>query len=467
MPSNDSAPKISRRTVLAAAAVPLFVPRSVLSGAPGAPAPSDRLQVAGVGVGGMGRNYLSGCGRSIDVVSLCDLDHRKAGGVFRRYSKASRYHDFRKMFDKEAKKFDALIIATPDHTHSVVLSAGIKLKKHIYCAKPIAHSIGEVRKIRKALQAAPEIITKASVQSSGIDKARSTAELLATGVIGPVRQLHIWCDHPKYPCLEARPRDKQTPPPGMDWDLWIGPAPKRPYHSAYHPGKWRSWWDFGTGTVGDMICHTLHVYFRELQLGAPTAISSSSTHKYTGYFGGRVSTPECQGNANTVTWKFPARDKLPPLRVHWYDGGIKPNRPAELDDKLALPAMGLLFEGEKGKLLTGYSGGSPFGDRHGIAGGLLLGDKQFADVKQPDKTMPRCDYRVHYTEWVDCCKSGKKTTCPVEFACEMTEMGLLGAVSLRARRLVQWDPKAMKVANSNQANSYVDPPYQNGWTLGL
>ncbi|MDP6046338.1 MAG: Gfo/Idh/MocA family oxidoreductase, partial [Phycisphaerae bacterium] len=269
MASKKNAGKISRRTVLAAAAVPLFVPRSVLRGAPGAPAPSDKLQVAGVGVGGMGRNYLNGCGRSIDVVSLCDLDHRKAGRVFRRYSKASRYHDFRKMFDKEAKNFDALIIATPDHTHSVVLSAGLKLKKHIYCAKPITHSIGEARKIRKALLAAPEIITKSSVQSSGTDIARSTAELLATGVIGPIRELHIWCDHPKYPCLQARPRDKQTPPPGMDWDLWIGPAPKRPYHSAYHPGKWRSWWDFGTGTVGDMICHTLHVYFKELQLGAP------------------------------------------------------------------------------------------------------------------------------------------------------------------------------------------------------
>jgi hypothetical protein len=194
-------------------------------------------------------------------------------------------------------------------------------------------------------------------------------------------------------------------------------------------------------------------------------ISSSSTHRFTGYFGGRVSTPECQGNANTVTWKFPSRGKLPPLRVHWYDGGIKPNRPEELDDRLMLPAMGLLFEGEKGKLLTGYAGGNPFGNRRGIAGGLLLPEKTFKDFKQPDKTMPRCDYRVHYTEWVDCCKSGKKTTCPIEFGCEMTEMGLLGALTLRSRRIVEWDAAAMKVTNSNQANAFVDPKYQNDWTL--
>ena len=466
MPSKENADKISRRTVLTAAvALPIFVPRAVLGGAPGKPAPSDRLQVAAVGIGGVGQNYIRGCGNRIDVVSLCDLDHRFAGRVFKRYSKAARYHDFRRMFDKEAKKFDAVIIATPDHTHSIVMSAAIKLKKHIYCAKPLTHSIGEARKIRQALLAAKDIVTKSSVQSSGTDNARSTPELLGTEVIGAIRELHIWCDHPKYPCLEARPKDKQTPPPGMDWDLWIGPAPYRPFHRAYHPGKWRSWWDFGTGTVGDMICHTLHAYFHELQLGAPTAISSSSTHKFTGYFSGRVSTPECQGNANTVTWKFPARGKLPPLRVHWYDGGIKPNRPEELDDKLALPAMGLLFEGEKGKLLTGYSGGNPFGNRCGITGGLLLPEKTFKDFKQPPRTMPRCDYKVHYTEWVDACKTGKKTTCPIEFGCEMTEMGLLGALSLRARRLIQWDAAAMKVTNSNHANALVDPEYRDGWSL--
>ncbi len=465
MPSRKRAQKMSRRSVLTAGvALPIIIPRAVLGGG-GRPAPSDRLQVAAVGIGGMGKNYLQGCGNSIDVVSLCDVDHRFAGGVFKRYPKAVRYHDFRRMFDKEAKNFDGLIIATPDHTHAIVMSAALKLKKHIYCAKPLTHSIGEARKIRKALLAAKDIITKSSVQSSGTDKARSTTELLGCGVIGPVRQLHIWCDHPKYPCLEVRPKSKPTPPPGMKWDLWIGPAPHRPYHPAYHPGKWRSWWDFGTGTVGDMICHSLHVYFRELKLGAPTAISSSSTHKYTGYFNGRVSTPECQGNANTVTWKFLARGKLPPLMVHWYDGGIKPNRPEELDDKLALPDSGLLFEGEKGKLLSGYGGGNPFGSRRGIAGGLLFPEKTFKDFEQPPKTMPRCDRGVHYTEWVDACKTGKKTTCPIEFGCEMTEMGLLGGLSLRARRLIQWDAKAMKVTNSRQADGLVDPPYRDGWSM--
>jgi len=461
---NNADAEVSRRTVLAAGiAVPLIVPRNVLGG-PGRQAPSDTLTVAAVGIGGMGQNYLRGC-RGMHVAALCDLDHRFAGRVFQRYPKAARYHDFRKMFDKEAKNFDAVIVATPDHTHSIVLSAALKLKKHLYCAKPITHTIGEARKIRRAVLKAKGIVTKTSAQSSGNDYSRSTTELLNSGVIGPVRELHIWCDHPKYPCLQARPTQKQNPPAGMDWDLWIGPSPYRPYHSAYHPGKWRSWWDFGTGTVGDMTCHTLHVYFRELKLGAPTTIYSSSTHKFNGYFSGRVSTPECQGNGNTVTWKFPARDKLPPLGVHWYDGGIKPKRPDELDDSLALSSMGLLFEGEKGKLLTGYSGGNPFGNRRGIAGGLLLPEKTFKDFKQPPKTMPRCNYKVHYTEWVEACKTGKKTTCPIEFGCEMTEMGLLGTLALRARRLIKWDAKAMKVTNSKQADSFVDPPYRDGWTL--
>jgi len=467
MSSKADSGKLSRRTFLAAGAAPLIIPRSVLGATPGGPGPNDRLQVAAVGIGGVGRRYLEGCGKAIDVVSLTDLDHQFAAKMFERYPRASRYHDFRRMFDSEGDKIDAVIIATPDHTHAMVLSTALASKKHIYCAKPITHSIGEARKIRQALLAAPEIITKASVQSSGTEKARCTTELLSSGVIGPVRELHIWCDHPMYPCLQMRPGDTQTPPSGMDWNLWIGPAPWRPYHSAYHPGKWRSWWDFGSGAVGDMICHTLHVYFRELQLGAPTTISSSTTHKFAGYFSGRVSTPECQGNANTVTWKFPARGERPPLRVHWYDGGIKPNRPEGLDDALALPATGLLFEGEKGKLLAGYSGGNPFGSRRGIAGGLLLPEDTFRDFRQPAKTMPRCERDTHYTEWVECCRTGKKTTCPVEFGCEMTEMGLLGALTLRARRPIRWDAEAMKVTNSAQADRYVDPPYRTGWSLQL
>jgi hypothetical protein len=460
-PQNHGA--ITRRGFLASGlTASLIVPRHVLGA--GYQAPSDTLRIAAVGIGGVGRSYLDGC-RDERIVALCDLDHNFSNQVFQRYPQAARYHDFRKMFDKESNNFDALIIATPDHTHTVILLAALQLKKHIYCAKPITHTIGEARKVRQAVLEAKDIVTKSSVQSSGTEGARSTSELLRTGVIGPVRELHIWCDHPKYPCIVPRPKEEQTPPPGMDWDLWIGPAPYRPYHSCYHPGTWRSWWDFGSGAVGDMCCHTFHVYFKELQLGTPSTIYSCSSHQFNGFFNQRVIAPECQSHANMVTWKYPARAALPPMNLHWYDGGMQPHRPEELDDLLTLPDMGLLFVGEKGKLLAGYSGGNPFGKRGGLSGGLLLPEKKFQDFQPPPKTLVRCERKYHYREWVDACKTGKKTVCPIEFGCEMTEVGLLGALSLRTKRMINWDGRAKRVTNSEVADRLVDPEYRSGWTL--
>ena len=248
----------------------------------------------------------------------------------------------------------------------------------------------------------------------------------------------------------------------MAWDLWIGPAPYRPYHSAYHPSNWRTWWDFGTGTVGDMGCHTLHAYFKELKLGAPTTVYGRSSIRHNGFFQ-FVSTPECQSHANTVTWQFGKRDDLPPLIVHWYDGGMKPHRPLELDTSVQLPEAGLLFVGQQGKLLTGYSGGNPFGRSRGIAGGLLLPEKKFRHFEQPEKTMYRCN--DHYGEWIRACKTGTRTVCPIEFGCEMTEMALLGTLALRTKRVLAWDAEAMRVTNHADANTFVDPPYRDGWTL--
>ncbi|HCO95759.1 MAG TPA: oxidoreductase [Phycisphaerales bacterium] len=453
--------KVSRRSVLAAGlAAPIIVPRFVLGG-PGNQAPSDKLRIAAVGVGGMGQSYLGSC-RSENIVALCDLDHNLSGKVFQRFPGARTYHDYRKMFKKEADNFDALIIATPDHTHAVLLMEAIRLEKHIYCAKPITHNIAEARKVRRAVLDAKHLVTKSSVQSSGTDASRNTTELLKSGAIGSVRELHIWCDHPAYPCSLVRPTEKQSPPAGMDWDLWIGPAPYRPYHSAYHPCNWRPWWDFGSGTVGDMACHTLHAYFRELQLGAPTTVYARSSIRHKGFFQ-FVSTPECQSHANTVTWQFGARESLPPLNVHWYDGGMKPLRPAELDPGIQLPSSGLLFVGEQGKLIAGYCGGNPFGRSRGIVGGLLLPEKKFRDFQQPEKTMYRCD--DHYGEWIKACKTDSRTVCPIEFGCEMTEMALLGALALRTRRVLEWDAEAMRVTNHADANKLVDPPYRDGWTL--
>ena len=459
---------ISRRSLLAtgaaAMAVPLFVPRRILGG-PGYQAPSDSLRIAAVGLH-MGGYYLNGC-EDENIVALCDLDHntRMAANCFKKWPKASRYHDFRKMLDNEANNIDALIVATPDHTHTIILMAAIGLNKHIYCAKPITHNIGEARRVRKALLESKHLVTKSSAQSSGTDGARNSTELLRTGVIGPVTEVHISCSHPTYPTNLTRPTEAQTPPPGMDWDKWIGPAPYREFHSAYHPWYWRPWWDFGNGAVGDMCCHTLHFYFQELKLRAPTAIYGTGSTRWaheTQRWMIRIETPECCGSANMITWEFPAREDLPPLNVHWYDGGLKPHRPTELDKSLPMPE-GVLFVGEKGKLLTGFGGGSPYKDR-GNSGGLLLPEERFSGFQDPPKTMRRAD--DHYKDWTQACKTGGETVCSVEYGCELTELGLLGALALRTGKLLEWDSERMRFTNQgDDVNILVDPPYRKGWEI--
>jgi predicted dehydrogenase len=462
--SHETAGALSRRGFLAAGlGAPLVAARA--AGAR-SPAPGDKLRIAAVGIGGMGKSYLEGC-KDEHIVALCDLDHARPSTqeVFAKFPGAARYRDFREMFEREAKNFDALIVATPDHTHAVIALAGLKLGKHLYCAKPIAHSVAEVRKIKAAVLAAPHLVTKASVQSSASDAACRTAELLEAQVIGAVREVHIWCDHPTYPCSLVRPKDTPTPPDGLDWDLWIGPAPFRPYHPAYHPSNWRSWWDFGSGAVGDMACHTLHAYFRELRLGAPATIYGSSSTRHDGFFE-YVATPESQGYANLVTWEYPARGRLPPLKLHWYDGGMRPHRPDELDTSMELPRSGVLFVGEGGKLVAGFAGGNPYGKQgRGVPGGLLLPEEKFRGINSPPKVLARCDPADHYREWVRACKEGRPTVCPVEFGCEMTEVALLGALALRTKRLLTWDSAAARVTNHEQANAIVNPTYRDGWTL--
>jgi hypothetical protein len=371
--------------------------------------------------------------------------------VFEKFPDAARYHDFRRMLGKEAKNFDVLIIGTPDHTHAVILMAALQLGKHVYCAKPVTHTIGEAREVRAAVVNAPQLVTKTSAQSSGTEGTRSTTELLNSGVIRPVRELHIWCDHPIYLCAVVCPTETQTPTAGMDWDLWLGPAPYRPYHSAYHPWRWRAWWDFGGGTVGDMACHTFHAYFQELQLSAPKTVYGYGSTRCEG-LSTRVETPECQSHANMITWEFPARGGLPPLHMHWYDGGMRPPRPVELDHHVKMPRTGLLFVGEQGKLMTGYSGGRFLGSRS-LSGGLLLPEEKFRDFQEPIQTLRRvCD---HYGKWTAACRTGARTVCPLDFGCEMTELALLGALVLRTGQMVKWDAQTLRVTNDPEANGLV------------
>ena len=492
MDSNDSGKRVlSRRSALAVCLAPLVVPRHVLGGA-GYQAPSDKLAIACVGVGGMGKNYLNGC-KDEAIVALCDLDHEFSAPVFKQYPSARLYKDFREMFDKEQKNFDALIVATPDHWHSHLVLAGLKMDKHIYCAKPITHTIAEARRVKEACLASKRT-TKASIQDSRTSYARATTELLLTGAIGPIHEVHFWTGTFCASGL-ARP-EAQTPPEGMNWDEWCGPSPYRPYHKTYHYGNWRPWWDFGTGTVGDFGCHTLQMYHDELEMGQPDWVVGVGCQAFS--LEGRVDNRECMSIANTVQWHIPARGNRPPMMVYFYDGGLTPPRPESMPADVPMPGNGCMFVGEKGVQISAFYGGNPwlpFGARprlgqkvRGLPGGWLLPEATFKDFQQPPPTLARCEKPDHYTEWVRMCKAGKKSITPVEFACGLTEFALLGTLALRrystpvapppdgmggggsgaARmrreaKVLAWDVKAMKFTNDDAADTLVDTPYRKEW----
>jgi len=490
MDSNESTKgAMSRRTAVATGLAPLVVARHVLGGA-GYQAPSDKLRIAAVGVGGMGRNYVEGCNAE-EIVALCDLDHEVSAPVFKLYPRAKLYRDFRQMFDKEQKNFDALIVATPDHWHSHLVLAGLAMNKHIYCAKPMTHSIAEARKVKAAVLAS-NVTTKASIQDSRTAYARATTELLLTGAIGPVREVHLWMATNSASGL-ARPT-AQTPPPGMDWDEWCGPSPFRPYHKTYHYGHWRSWWDFGTSTVGDFGCHTLQMCHDELEMGTPDWASAVACQAFS--LEGQFSNSECMSIANTIQWHLPARGKHPEMMVFFYDGGLRPPRPPSMPADVTMPDRGLMFVGEKGVQLSAFYGGNPwapFGREpepgvkvRGLAGGWLFPESRFKDFKQPAPYLPRCERPDHYTEWVRMCKAGKKSITPIDFACRLTEFALLGAAAQRRYNaptkpsadstgtggggrgrpeptVYHWDSKAMKFTNDETIDTFVETPYRKEW----
>ncbi|HXK58756.1 MAG TPA: Gfo/Idh/MocA family oxidoreductase, partial [Acidobacteriota bacterium] len=323
--------QISRRSFLgysAAASSFSIVSRHVLGGK-GYVAPSDKLNIAGIGIAGMGRVDL-GEMETENIVALCDVDWNHAAPIFERYPKAKKYRDFRVMLEKQ-KDIDAVVVATPDHVHAVASMAAIKAGKHVYCEKPLTHSIKEARMLRDAARQA-KVATQMGCQGHASEHIRLLCEWIWDGAIGPVREVHAWTPHPVWPQGLDRPKETPPVPGGLDWDLWLGPAPYRPYHPAYHPGLWRGWWDFGTGGLGDMGCHILDHVVWALKLGAPTSVEASCSI-FVPARGGRdrkVNT-ESYPQASIVRYTFPARGDMPPLKLVWYDGGLLPGRPEELE----------------------------------------------------------------------------------------------------------------------------------------
>ena len=470
MEKSQKAKSLSRRDFVPSAGTALaaftIVPRHVLGGQGQTP-PSDKLNYAAVGVGGMGKNYMRGC-ETANCVAIADVDDEFAAPVYRQYPNARRYRDYRIMLEKE-KGIDAVIIGTPDHTHAVVTMAAIKLGKHVYCAKPMTRTIHEARAVTKAAREA-KVATQMSVQSCASESACATAEIIQSGAIGQVRDVHVWTDRPVWPQGLLRPQGSPPVPRNLDWDVWLGPAPARTYNPLYHPFNFRGWYDFGTGALGDMATHTFHVVFAALRLTHPTSVSSSTALVCQLAPAGkgdpgwplinRVKYPETFPHASIITWDFPARGDLPPVRLHWYDGGLKPPRPADLDPAISLQPEGSYYLGDKGALLVGGAGGGT--GSAGAASGLLPADR-FKGFTPPPKTLKRTI--GHYLEWVEAAKGGPPASCNFEFASLLTETALLGVISQRTGKPLVWDAQNMRFPSDADANQYVNPPYRSGWSL--
>ena len=371
------------------------------------------------------------------------------------------YTDFRHMLD-ERSDIDAVVITTPDHIHAVAALAAMRKHKHVFCEKPLAHSLLEVRAMTEAARQAG-IATQMGNWGHAKEDIRLLCEWIWDGAIGSVREVHVWTNRPGgwWPYGIDRPEDEPPTPPGLDWDLWLGPAAQRPYHPAYLPFVWRGWWDFGSGALGDMGCHLLDPVVWALRLGSPDVVEASSvklpsraTPHAMELPKGRVH-PETTTAAAMVRWHFPARDDMPPLDLIWYDGGMMPPRPDELEDgrKMGDNDGGVLFIGDKGKLICGCYGSNP----------QLLPDTRMQAYKRPPQSLPRSV--GHYKEWVRAIKGGQPACSNFDYSGPLTEIIMLGIAAIRAETKLRWDASAMKFVNSSEANLFLNSQYREGWSL--
>nr|MBC8486131.1 Gfo/Idh/MocA family oxidoreductase [Bacteroidota bacterium] len=386
---------ISRRrfigNVAAATAGLTVLPNYVISGL-GHRVPGDKLNIAAVGIGGVGATNVRNCSGE-NIVALCDVDWDYAAGTFEKYPGAKKYKDYRKMFDEMGDSIDAVIVATPDHTHAIVAAAAIRMGKHVYVQKPLTHTVYESRLLTD-LAREYKVATQMGNQGNSGDGIRKTCEWIWDGAIGEITEVHAWTNRPIWPQGLERPTETPSVPPTLAWDLFIGPAPWRPYHPSYTPWNWRAWWDFGTGALGDMANHIVDPAFWSLNLGQPICIYGSSTQVNT----------ESAPYASMVHYEFPDRGnigniKLPPLKLTWYDGGLLPPRPEELKDGQIMgdPSGGVLFIGTKGKLMTGCYGRDP----------ILLPEELDEDYIRPELTIRRIENAMsggHEMDWIRACK---------------------------------------------------------------
>ena len=460
----DPKPSISvpRRTFLTSAAAVgagfTIVPRHVLGGQE-TPAPSDKLNIAAVGVGGMGKTNLGRC-ETENIVALCDVDFGLADPVFKKYPNAKQYKDFRVMLD-EQKDIDALIIATPDHSHAVIAMAAMERKKHVYVQKPLTHSVHEARLLTETARKYG-VATQMGNQGHSGEGIRLLCEWVWDGAIGPIREAHAWTNRPVWPSgLEVdRPTETPALPEGLDWDLWLGPASMRPYHPTYHPAKWRAWWDFGTGSLGDMACHIVDPLFWALKLKYPISVEANVSKYWHAFFEESKAKNEMFPRSTIVRFNFPAREGMPEVALTWWDGGLKPARPAgmEPDRRLGDNDGGILLIGDGGAIMAGCYGESP----------RIVPESGMKKYKRPKRTLDRIPDgpEGHEQDWIRACKGGKPASSNFEYSGPLSETVLMGNLAIRnPDRLLLWDGEAMEVTNDKDANAYVRREYRDGWHL--
>jgi len=457
--SHGNVSKLSRREVLrgaGAVAAATIVPRRVLGGA-GQVAPSDKVALGGIGVGGVGHPQLSACDQAgFQIVSLCDVDEVYAKRSFDKWPQARRYRDYREMLGAEADKIDAVYVGTPDHTHAVIVMEALRKNKHLCCVKPLTRTIHENRIVVEAARKAG-VATQVTASPNTSDRACRTCELIWAGAIGAVREVHVWSNRPLWPQGMLRPEGEDAVPSTLDWDLWLGPAAMRPFRAewpeghyalaqvnagrprraVYHPWNFRGWWDFGTGALGDMGCHHLNTPYRALKLGDPVAVHATATKVY----------EETAPLASIVTYDYPARDDMPPVRIVWYDGGLQPPCPKQLEGQPLPAGGGELYIGDEGVMLE---------DR-------VYPRSRAEKFRDVPKTLPRRPGT--WGEWIEACRGGEPAGCPFDWAGLLTEFVLLGNIAIRTGKRLEWDTKAMRFTNDDEANKYIQEPYRSGWSL--
>ena len=424
-----------------------IVPRHVLGR--GYRAPSDTLNIACIGVGGKGRTDVEGVSKE-NIYALCDVDLRMAEQSLAAFPKAKRYRDFREMLEKEGERIDAVTISTPDHTHAVAAMMALKMGKHVFCQKPLARTLHEVRAMMQEAARRPKQATQMGNQGHAGDGTRQIREWVEAGAIGTVREVHYWTDRPIWPQGIDRPTEAHNPPPTLDWDLWLGPMPARPYNPAYAPFRWRGWWDYGTGALGDIACHSMDAAYWALELGYPTRIEAETTRLY----------PETAPKASRLVYDFPARGNRPPVKVVWRDGELGAPRPAELSSDYAWPKYAevgtQLWIGDSGKLLADV-----YGDKV-----KLLDEKRHKELTANGfgKKYPRSP--GVFVEWTDACKAGKQPGSSFsQHAGPLTEMVLLGNLAIRTAQPVDLDPKTGRVKTAGIPQEYFEPTFRPGWSL--